>query len=326
MTAARKKAYLALILCELMWGASQPLVKPALEYINPAQFLFLRYLVAAPLVIPLIVRSATQFHYSLKQIAKIVAIEAMSIFNLYLVYTALTHVTALQSSLIIQTRPIFVTIAGLFILDETIERHEWLGLLFSIAGTFTILAKPFFLHPEGLTSASFLGTSILLISNLIYTINILLIKKHYNHVSKPTISGIHMWVGLILLTPYMYLTHNLPQISVFTHPSVIIAVVYMALFGSIIALTLSNYSLTKIEASEATIFLYLQPLVYIPLSVLWLHESLELYQLLGMTLILLGVSYAASRPRHKLLRHGIPLMNRLRLLQNETPHPHMPRT
>lgn len=324
MDSARKKAYLALILCELIWGASQPLVKSALDFITPIQFLFLRYLIAAPLVLPLIIRSFLRDHYSVAQLLKIILIEALSVINLFFVYTALNQIPALQSSLLLQTRPIFITLAGLMILNETIERHEWLGLLFSVLGTFTILAKPFFLHTEGLTSASFIGTAILLISNIIYTVNILLIKKHYNGISKPAISGIHMWIGLAISGLYVYSSNSVPTINVvFANPQVLLALLYMAIFGSVVALTLSNYALGYIEASEATIFLYLQPLVYIPLSVLWLKESISPPQLLGMTFIFLGIAYSANRPKNKILKHGFPIPHRLRLLHHQATHSHI---
>ncbi len=317
---ARTKAYLALICCELLYGASQPIVKPVLEFITPSQFLFLRYLVAAPLVIPLIVRGLKQNHYSLRQWFRIIFIEAMSIGNLFLLYSGLSHISALQSSLILQARPIFVTIAGLIILNENIEKHEWIGLIISVAGTIIILTRPFFQHTDGFTSASFIGTAILLLSNLVYTTNTILIKKHYTKISKPMVSGIHMWIGLLMFGLYLIPTHRLPNPQlILSHPQIILATLYMAIFGSIISMTLSNYSLSKIEASEATLFLYLQPLVYIPLSVIWLNESLSSVQLLGMTLIFSGVWYASKRLSHRKhnLRHGLPLLQRLRLAMAE---------
>lgn len=319
MNSSRKKAYIALVLCELLWGASQPLVKPALEFVTPSQFLFLRYLIAAPLVLPLIYRGLKKYHYSPTQWLKIILIEGISIATLLLLYTALTQVSALQSSLILQTRPIFVTLAGLTILNETIESHEWTGLFFSILGTFIIIAKPFFIHSDGLTGASFIGSAILLISNLLYTANILLIKKHYRHISKTAISGVHMWIGAFIFSLYLGLSQQLPDFTVvFTNPAVLFPLLYMAFFGSVIALTLSNFALDRIEASEATIFLYLQPLVYIPLSVFWLKEVITPGQLLGMAFILLGVVYSAKRQSHKkTLKHGLPLLYRLRLLQNQ---------
>lgn len=321
MTSARKKAYLALIFCELIWGASQPLVKPALEFVSPSQFLFLRYAIASILVLPLIIKNLRLNRYSLIQWLKIIIIESISILNLLILYIALTHISALQSSIILQTRPIFVTLAGLIILNETIEKHEWVGLLFSVLGTFTILAKPFFFHPEGLISQSFIGTALLLISNLIYTANILLIKRHYKQVNKPAISAIHMWVGLIIFSVYLLLSNGLPNpYVVFSNPTVVWPLIYMAVFGSVIALTLSNFALSKIEASEATIFLYLQPLVYIPLSVFWLQEALSPAQMLGMTLILLGVVSSATKPKKKFLKHGIPLLHHLQFLKNESPN------
>ena len=76
---------------------------------------------------------------------------------------------------------------------------------------------------------------------------------------------------------------------------VLLAVLYMSLFGSIIGLTAYIKGQDGMEASEASLFTYLQPLVYIPLSVLWLHEQLTLTMLVAMVLIGIGVYSAEKR-------------------------------
>ncbi len=324
MSPARKRAYLAILISQLIWGGIQPIVKPALEFISPTQFLFLRYSLAAIIITPLLFKYLKKLHCTRKQLLRVIFIEGITVINVFLLFAALTYVTALQSSLIIQTRPIFVTIACLMFLNENIEKHEWIGLLFSVLGTFIILAKPFFFHADGFNSISFIGTSILVLSNFIYAYTILMVKKHYTKISKPVITAVHMWLGTTIFSLYLFITHDFPTLqTITTNASIGTAVLYAALFGSVIALTLSNYGIGKIEASEATLFHYVQPFIYIPLSVLWLNEPFESTQLLGITLIFLGVYYASSRPKKRRLKHGLPTL--LKPALKQAPHPHMTR-
>jgi drug/metabolite transporter (DMT)-like permease len=321
---ARNQAYLALTIAALIWGASQPITKPALEFITPIQFIFLRFVIAAPLTIPLIIRGHRQHRLNGRQWLTVLGIEAVSVITLILVFTGLTYVSAFQSSLILQTRPIFVTLAGLIFLNENIRKHEWIGLLISVIGISAILFRPFFLHPDGLTSVSFIGTSILLLTNIMYTGTLMLIKKQYKSISKSAATGIHAWVGIIIASLFLIPTNNLPTMATILEPTVLTAIIYMGIMSSIIALTLSHFAVGKIETSEATLFSYLQPLVYIPLTTLWLGEKIYSAQIVGMLCILFGVWYAERRPgkrKHKqLLKHGTPILWRIRLALSENNH------
>jgi len=304
---------------ELIMGASQPLVKPILSTITPAQFLFFRYLVAAPLVIPLIIYGLRKYPLNLKSWITILFTETLGIINLLILYTGLQYITSAQSSLIVNTRPIFMTIVGVLFLAEHEEKHEWFGLAVSVIGTAFILLQPFLSHQSNL-HISWIGISMILATNIIYTIISSQIKKNYGKYDKFGIAGLHMWIGLILFTIYLTATHQLPSIALLTQPMIATSVFFMAILGSVIGIVLSDYAYTKIEASEASLFIYLQPLVYIPLSVLWLKESIAPGQIAGMLLILFGVWWAERRPsRRKLvLKQGVPLLARLRLAESPT--------
>ena len=70
----------------------------------------------------------------------------------------------------------------------------------------------------------------------------------------------------------------------------------MAIFGSVIGLIAYIKGQDKIEASEASLFSYLQPLIYLPLGVLLLKENISPQQLIGLGLIIIGVITAEKKP------------------------------
>jgi len=66
-----------------------------------------------------------------------------------------------------------------------------------------------------------------------------------------------------------------------------------------VALTFYIKGQEMIEISEASIFGYLQPVITIPLGVLWLNENLNIFQIMGITLIAGGVIVASVRERRR---------------------------
>jgi drug/metabolite transporter (DMT)-like permease len=121
-------------------------------------------------------------------------------------------------------------------------------------------------------------------------------KKWYKNWPKLLVTTISFYVGTITfaLLSLAELQWSLSEfITVVTqelqHPVVLWAAGYMALFGSIIGLTAYIKGQDGIEASEASLFTYLQPLVYLPLGYVLLNEKLSWYQVAALGLITLGI-------------------------------------
>ena len=148
------------------------------------------------------------------------------------------------------------------------------------------------LYPQSPIGIFFL--TLYLICNTIY---LLLVRKKYTHENQLFVTAISTVIGLIgfsILAPLLGPTP--PVYHLLAYPTVIRAVLYMGILGTPIALSLLLYGHTKIEASEASLFTYLQPLVYIPLSILWLGDRLYPTQFAGLILVVLGVFYRRNPP------------------------------
>jgi drug/metabolite transporter (DMT)-like permease len=114
-----------------------PIVKPALNYITPYYFLYIRYLVASLLLLPLLYALWPK-HASIKWLLKIISIESIQVLvSLGFLYLGLSQTPALTASLIGSAAPIFTTLAGILILKEREEKREWIGLVISLLGTLT---------------------------------------------------------------------------------------------------------------------------------------------------------------------------------------------
>jgi drug/metabolite transporter (DMT)-like permease len=294
----RKKAYLYLLVNALCWGAALVIVKPALEFTTPFRFLFYRYLVAG------IVFSLPYLYKKRKQLSqiplkKIVALELLgTVLSLTILYYGLAQTSAIEASLIGTTGPVFICLAGILLLKEKQERWEWLGLLLSLIGSVLIVTTHNGLNNE----ISLQGNLFVLTFNMTNALYFVLAKKYYHPLDKTMVGAISFMVGLFgFLIINLSLVHGdffrlITQIAQdWTQRSVQIASIYMGIFGSVIGLISYIQGQDKIEASEASLFAYLQPLIYLPLGILLLGETVYGQQIIGLGVVFLGVLLAEKR-------------------------------
>jgi drug/metabolite transporter (DMT)-like permease len=293
---ARTKAYLALILAQFVWGSLIVVIKPALSYVSASEFLFLRFFIILPIIIPILIHQIKLGHLKREYLPKLGIQQLFTCANLLIFYFALENVSALQASLLITVTPVFVTIAGIFLLKEKEERNELIGLIISTIGATLVASGPFTEH--GSPEFNF-WIGVLIFTVIVDALLIVNFKKRIAPLPKMSINAFHivfsfLFYGLISLPQ---ITHTWQQLIL--HPYVLFAAVFAGLLGSIGASLASVYGFSKIEISEATLFSYIKPIIYIPLSIYWLHESVNLTQIIGLGIIIIGVTYAEIRQPHK---------------------------
>lgn len=297
----RLGAYLALLGNTFLWALAIPLAKRGFQDgLSPISFLFNRFLLAAVLSVPLIIflkdRVDVRRVWRAPLLGKIILLELLGTFvALWLLYEGVLRTTVVEATLISITWPVFVTIGGVLFFGEKENRHELLGLFLAILGSLVVVAIP--LLTNGFHWRSLLGNLMILGQNLAIAAYYLLAKRTYRGLNKWAVTHVSFWIGaaafaLVILgrgsTPGLETTFLLTNSS----PWPLIATLYMAVFGSILALTLYLIGQDKIEASEASIFTYLQPVFTIPIAVFFLGESVSLFGLAGAGLILFGVFWA----------------------------------
>jgi len=64
---------------------------------------------------------------------------------------------------------------------------------------------------------------------------------------------------------------------------------YLGILSSVVAYFLANYTLSKIEASRSAVFANISTIVSIVAGVVVLHESFQVYHVIGSIMILVGV-------------------------------------
>ncbi len=298
MTKKRKLAYWALILCAILWGVAPPLVKMALPHTTPFRWLFYRYLFAAPLSLPILIYFTRKLKPNFKTILSIISLELIGTTAvLAALYTGLKLTTSIEASIISTTSPIFIVLGGIIFLKEKQTKKEWIGLSLAFLGTILITLEPIFSKTNHIQQISLLGNGLIILQNILWAAYLIMAKRVYKKIPKLFINSIAFWVGLLSFFLITTFTSSTPLLKDLFEPIVTTSALYMAIFGSIIASTLYLYGNNNIEASEASIFSYLQIVIAVPLSIWWLNESLSPFALISLLIIALGVYLAEKRSK-----------------------------
>lgn len=301
----RLKSYFFMIISTITWGAFLPIVKLGFNdsEITPFRYLFYRFALAGILSLPIIIYYWQKIKNKWQTLKTIVLLELIETsLALSCLYIGLSQISALEANIITTSAPLFIIFGGIIFLRERQDRHEWLGLIFAFFGTILITLEPMW-HGDGSLMNSLGGNLLIIAHNILNAIYFLLAKKRYHKIPKLFVSSISFYVGIItfaiLSMAELQFDLNLWQNNIINDLSSSMVwgvVIYGAIFGSIIGLTAYIKGQDGIEASEASLFTYLQPAIYIPLGYFLLQESASFLQIFSLLIIIFGV-YIASRKK-----------------------------
>lgn len=318
----RLLAYGMLLLATLCWGSTLIPAKIALVYVSPFRLLLYRYIFAALFTLPIVWRWLRKRQHSsgvlLRRVALVELIGTTA--ALGLLYSGLERMHAIGASLIVTTQPLFAVVLGVILLKERLEHHELVGALCSFVGAVLLAMQPMFVQDET-HLFSLIGVVMIFGHNILASVQALLAKRYYHRVSKMLVSSLGYWVGLCSFAVLSFAEHTYATLTTFgdvtahqpftiwsliesfgtsiwldlTQPVILAAAVFMAVVTSIIGLAAYLRGLDLIEVSEASLFWYLEPLVYLPLGVLVLHDKISIGELAALAIIVAGVAFAKYR-------------------------------
>jgi drug/metabolite transporter (DMT)-like permease len=298
VTKSRELAYIALIVNAIIWGAAFPVVKPTLNFLTPLQFLFLRFLLASLFSLPFLLYYYTKTKLKISYTIKVLLIESIQLLALPVLYLGVSQTSALESSLIGTTSPLFVILGGIIFLGERETKREWQGLTLSLLGSLILIFEPLW-NGHGFVGSNLSGNLYILLYNGLYMVYVLIAKKNYKTKPPLFLTPLNYLFATLLYGAILLFSNSFPQLENWRiyDLRIILPIIYMAIPGSIIAFAFQMYAVSKIEVSEANLFTYLHPLVSIPTAYLLLGEKPSLTTLLAILLIAYGVIRAEVRTK-----------------------------
>jgi len=288
--------YIALLCTILVWGLSFIGTKIALTSFTPFVYIFLRFSLAAVFFLFLLLRRG--FPKLNARDHKKLFIIAFFEPGLYFTFETigLTYTTASKASIIISIVPIMVMLLARMILKERINAKSLLGILLSIIGIMVlVLCDPKF---SWAFEGSFIGDIFILGAVISASFYMVFARDLGKRLSSVEITSFQTLYGTIFFTPLFILnagTIQWAQVSLIA----VAAVVFLAIFATILGFLFYNYALTQIPATRAAVFLNGIPVITAMSAWIILDERLTLLQGMGGILVLAAVLVANMPDKKK---------------------------
>jgi len=289
---------LALLFASLIWGANSPIMKWTLASVPLFSLAFLRFSLATIFIAPIVAKSAKIKKRDLAKIA-IAAILGITL-NVSLFFLGLKFTYAINAAFIIATIPVFTMVAAIIFLRERLTRKLVLATTFALTGLLLILGAP--VLTLGLTHL--VGGLLLILSSLTWVGYEIVSKKLFKTYSASVVTFYSFLIGSVTFLPLAILefARNPDWIFHLTTQG-LVGIFYGAVFSSTAAYFAWQYGLSKIPASQASFFFYLDPVTGVIVSVLLLGEQVTPIFLAGAALIVLGVFWAEHKRKVHPLYH-----------------------
>src|SRR3990167_732050 len=188
-------------------------------------------------------------------------------------------VSAGIASFIIGLIPIFSILLSVIFLQERPAPFVWLGVFISMLGLFLLLTN------EGETVEFTSGALLILIATFSGAFHTVFLKKYLKSYSPLVVTTCVLWGGTIsLLVFFQDLVHELPKARLI-HTDTII---YLGIFPTAIAYSAWSYIIENMSVTEASLYLYIMPIISTLMGVIVLHEIPTKISILGCLTALAG--------------------------------------
>ncbi|MFJ8414210.1 DMT family transporter [Bacillus paramycoides] len=286
-----KKAYISALLYSFIIGFSFMFVKLALTITNPLDTLAHRFTVAFIAASIPVIFGFVKLNISFKNILALLplAIFYPALFFAFqafgLVYTSSSEAGIIQAAI-----PIFTMILASYFLKEYTNIWQKTSVLISVIGVIYI----FIMNGIVAHKTSFIGVILILLSALSSACYNVLARKMTKKFKLMDLTYTMTALGFISFNSIAIVDHlNKGTITIyfkpFTNGTFLISILYLGLLSSLLTALLLNYSLSYIEAAKISVFSNLSTLITIIAGVVFLHEQIAYYHIIGTIMIILGV-------------------------------------
>jgi len=276
--------YFILILCVIAWGSNFVFGSILVNVFDPSIIAFFRLIFILIFLFFMTFRyirnqKLTIYNYIWLAIAGFVGISL----NQWSFYASLQYTEPVTAALILALSPIVTALLSSYYFNERKKLQFWIGSFIALIGVWLVITKGSFLIPT-------FGKGELLITLTMLSFSVFLVfVQHLSKTIHPsTITWYSNVFGLIGILPFVpWHKTNI----VFSVPfSYWLLLIITAIIMHGLCTYLWNNSIHKVGATKAALLLNLEPFVAMVFGHFLLGISIQLLQLIGAFVIVIGVS------------------------------------
>jgi drug/metabolite transporter (DMT)-like permease len=293
----RAKAYVFLLLSTILWGAAAPVIKFTLGGISPLPFLSYRFFISGVIGLGVILFHRPKMPKKLSEYGLLSIYGVLSTtIALGFLFMGLERTTVLELGILGLISPLIIVVGGGMLFHEHVTRREKIGISIAVLGALVTIIAPILL---GNNEFKFSGNLLLVLFLVSDAGSVLLAKGLLRHKFSPMLMvNFAFIVGALTLIPFALISTGAASLvsEIVALPlKYHLGVWYMAIASGTLAYFFFVRGERSIEAGEASLFAYLQPLFSVPLAVFWLGENITIPFLVGAVVTAFGVYIAERR-------------------------------
>ncbi len=287
-----KKVYIAAISYAFIIGFSFLSTKIALSVSsNPLDILAYRFTAAFIAVLMLMLFKFVKLNYSKETIKKIIPLALLYPMAFFSFQTfGLQYASSSEAAIISASAPIFILILAKIFINEQTNILQKLSIVISVSGVIYITL----MKGSSFEFNNIKGIALLLLSNLAlagYSVMARILTKKFTNIELSFMMIIISFLVFNIIAVSNHLANG--TIGDFIYPlsdiKFIFAIIYLGVLSSLVSSLMTNYVLSKMEASKMSVFSNLGTVISIIAGVVVLNEKVFYYHIIGSILIVGGV-------------------------------------
>ncbi len=270
------------------WGVSFVSTKAVLDKLDPFTLLVIRFGIGAVFLFLLLMILNEKLLINFTYIPHLIVLGILGVFIHQVIQaSALLTIDASSAGWMISLSPIFTVILSMFFLHERMTLFKGIGMILALFGVFLVTTAG---SEQTFEPVLNIGYLLMLLSTLNWAIYSVLLKKLSIPLSPLVITFYMSTIGFILTFPFLirnkgWESFSHLQTEEWAH------LFFLGIFVSGVAYWYWAKALHVLEATQVSVFLYLEPLATLIAAVVLLHEKIILISVIGGIIIIIGVVF-----------------------------------
>ncbi|MBI4051938.1 MAG: EamA family transporter [Elusimicrobia bacterium] len=282
-----KVFFLYSLIC-LIWGSTWLAIKIGLEGVPPFLAAGLRFVLASAVLFLIVFLKHIKIRLSEEGKISVLSAGILGFTLNYVgVYWAEQYISSGLAAILFSTMPLVVSLLSHFWMrSESLTNRKVTGILIGIAGT-TVLFWP----SEQVSLIKMAAMLAVLGAVLVSSINLLILKRYSRQTNMYLLNALGMSIGAISLLALSFVMESYDHLA--WSRSNVLAILYLAVFGSVVTFLSYYYLLHAISATALSLSTLIIPVVAVLLGWIFYAEEISSHAIMGIVLVLSGVGLAS---------------------------------
>ncbi len=291
-----KKTYLLMLIGTFFWAGAFIAGKFGVATMSPVLLTYFRLLIAAAILYPIVAkREKNLLLLDRAGWRKALATGLVGMIGYHLFFfTALRYTSATKASVINAINPLLTAVLAALLLGEVIPQRKRLFILTAFVGVLLTITgwQPLIL----LSERPNIGDLLMLCGTSAWAFYGILVKRALVDRSALTFTAATFLSAVILLTPFAIFEMTAPGFE-WPDPLAWWAVLYMAIFPTVIGYSIQQVAISSIGPSRTALFINLVPFFSMLLAFLMLGETIDPLNLAsGLVIVTSVVLFLRRKP------------------------------